>query len=54
MAHFTTCPNRQIRPKAIDFVLTLLQSELAVDIWVYLPIGFQEDTENESKQSHIL
>ena len=54
MAHFTTYPNRQIWPKAIDFVLTLLQSELDFNIWVYPPIGFQEDVENESKQYHIL
>jgi hypothetical protein len=35
--------------KAIDFVLEFLQAELDVNIWIYLPIGFQVDTENESK-----
>ncbi len=35
--------------KAIDFVLAFPQAELVVDIWMYLPIGFQVDTENESK-----
>jgi hypothetical protein len=35
--------------KAIDFVLAFPQAELDVDIWMYLPIGFQVDTENESK-----
>jgi hypothetical protein len=32
--------------KAIDFVLAFLQAELDVNIWMYLPIGFQVDTEN--------
>ncbi len=36
--------------KAIDFVLAFPQAELDVDIWMYLPIGFQVDTENESKR----
>ena len=40
--------------KAIDFVLAFPQAELDVDIWMYLPIGFQVDTDNESKQSHLL
>jgi hypothetical protein len=31
--------------KAIDFVLAFPQAELDVDIWMYLPIGFQVDTE---------
>ncbi len=35
--------------KAIDFVLAFPQAELDIDIWMYLPIGFQVDTENESK-----
>jgi hypothetical protein len=39
--------------KAIDFVLAFLQAEIDVNIWMYLPIGFQVDTENESK-SYIL
>ncbi len=35
--------------KAIDFILAFPQAELDIDIWMYLPIGFQVDTENESK-----
>jgi hypothetical protein len=35
--------------KAIDFVLAFPQAELDFNIWMYLPIGFQIDTENESK-----
>jgi hypothetical protein len=35
--------------KAVDFVLAFPQAELDVDIWIYLPIGFQADAENESK-----
>jgi hypothetical protein len=35
--------------KAIDFVLAFPQAELDVDIWMYLPIGLQFNTENESK-----
>jgi hypothetical protein len=31
--------------KAIDFVLAFPQAELDVDIWMYLPVGFQVDTE---------
>jgi hypothetical protein len=31
--------------KAIDFVLAFSQAELDVDIWMYLPICFQVDTE---------
>ena len=40
--------------KAIDFVLAFPQAKLDVNIWMYLPIGFQVDTDNESKQSHLL
>jgi hypothetical protein len=36
--------------KAIDFVLAYPQAELDVNIWMYLPIGFQVDPENESKR----
>jgi hypothetical protein len=39
--------------KAIDFVLAFPQAKLDVDIWMYLPIGFQVDTENESKCSSL-
>jgi hypothetical protein len=42
------------RHEAIDFVLTFPQAELDVNIWMYLPIGFQVDTDNESKQSCLL
>ncbi len=35
--------------KAIDFVLVFQQAELDDDIWMHHPIGFQVDTENESK-----
>ena len=35
--------------KAIGFVLAFPQAELDVNIWRYLPVGFQVDTENESK-----
>ncbi len=35
--------------KAINFFLTFPQAELDVHIWMYLPIVFQVDTENESK-----
>jgi hypothetical protein len=35
--------------KAIDFALAIPHAELYVDIWMYLPIGFQVDTENEYK-----
>ncbi len=34
--------------KAIDLVLAFPQAELDVDTWMYLPTGFQVDTENES------
>ncbi len=40
---------KELASKAIDFVLAFPQAELDVDIWVYFPIGFQVDTENESK-----
>jgi hypothetical protein len=36
--------------KSIFFVLAFQQAELDVNIWMYLPIGFQVDTENESKR----
>ncbi len=36
--------------KAIDFVLAFPQAMLDVDIWMYLQIGFQVDTKNESKR----
>jgi hypothetical protein len=39
----------KLEPKAIDFVLAFPQAELDVDIWMYLPIVLQIDTENESK-----
>ncbi len=39
----------KLESKAIDFVLAFPQAELDVNIWMYLPIGFQGDTENESK-----
>ena len=39
----------KLESKAIDFVLAIPQAELDVDIWMYLPIGFQVDTEKESK-----
>jgi hypothetical protein len=35
--------------KPIDFVLAFPQAELDIDNWIYLPIGFQVDTENNSK-----
>jgi hypothetical protein len=35
--------------KAIDFVLAFPQAEPDVNIWMYPPIGFQVDVENESK-----
>ncbi len=34
--------------KAIDFVLAFPKAELEVNIWMYLQIGFQVDTKNES------
>jgi hypothetical protein len=39
----------KLESKAIDFDLAFPQAELDVNIWMYLPIGFQVDTENESK-----
>jgi hypothetical protein len=39
--------------KAIDFILAFPQAELDVNIWMHLPIGFQVDTQHESK-SYIL
>ncbi len=41
-------PMYKFESKAIDFVLEFPQAELDIDIWMYLPIGFQVDTENES------
>ena len=42
--------------KAIDFVLAFPQADLDVDIWMYLPIGFQVDgqTEADSDRRYIL
>ena len=34
--------------KAIDFVLAFPQAELDVDIWMYLPIGFQVNCQTEA------
>jgi hypothetical protein len=39
----------KLESKAIDFVLTFPQAEFDVDIWMYLLLGFQVDTENECK-----
>jgi hypothetical protein len=39
--------------KAIDFVLAFRQAELDVNIWMYLPIGFYVDTENDSKSYNL-
>jgi hypothetical protein len=39
----------KLESKAIDFVLAFPQAELDVNIWMYPPISFQVDTENESK-----
>jgi hypothetical protein len=39
----------KLESKAIDFALAFPQAELDVNIWMYPPIGFQVDTENESK-----
>jgi hypothetical protein len=39
--------------KAIGFVIAFPQADLDVNIWMYLPIGFQIDIEKESK-SYIL
>jgi hypothetical protein len=39
----------KLESKAIDFALAFPQAELDINIWMYLPIGFQVDTENESK-----
>jgi hypothetical protein len=39
----------KLESKAIDFVLVFPQAKLDVNIWMYLPIGFQVDTENKSK-----
>ncbi len=42
--------------KAIDFVLAFPHVDLDVDIWMYLPIGFQVDgvTEDNSESKYIL
>ena len=41
---------------AIDFVLAFPQADLNVNIWMYLPIGFQVDgqTEEDSNKYYIL
>jgi hypothetical protein len=39
----------KLESKAIHFFLAFPQADLDVDIWMYLPMGFQVDTENESK-----
>ncbi len=39
--------------KAIDFVLAFPQAKLDVNIWMYLTIGFQVDTENESNVTSL-
>jgi hypothetical protein len=39
----------KLESKTIDFVLAFPQAELDIDIWIYRPIGFQVDTEIESK-----
>jgi hypothetical protein len=44
-----TAQIKELDSKAIVFVLAFQQVELDVDLWMYLPIGFQVDTENESK-----
>jgi hypothetical protein len=38
-----------LESKTIHFVIAFPQAELDVNIWMYLPIGFQVDIENESK-----
>jgi hypothetical protein len=44
-----TAPIKELDSKAIDFVLAFLQAKIDIDILMYRPIGFQVDTENESK-----
>ena len=46
----------KLESKAIDFVLAFPQADLDVDIWMYLPIGFQVDgeTEENSERHYIL
>ncbi len=39
----------KLESKAINFVLAFPPAELDVDIWMYPPISFQVDTENEFK-----
>ncbi len=43
-----TAQIKEFVSKAIEFVLAFPQAELYIDICMYLPIGFQVDTENES------
>ena len=38
-----------LHSKAIDIVLAFSQADLDVDIWMYLPIGFQVDGQTEKK-----
>ena len=46
----------KLESKAIDFVLAFPQADLDVDIWMYLPAGFQVDgqTEENSERRKIL
>ena len=46
----------RLESKAIDFVLAFPQADLDVDIWMYLPVGFQVDgqTEEDSNRHYIL
>ena len=43
-------------PKAIDIVPAFPQANLQVDIWMYLPIGFQVDVmpKTDSEAKYIL
>ena len=45
----------KLKSKVIDFVLAFPQADLDVDIWMYLPIGFEIDreTEEDSKRSYV-
>ena len=46
----------KLETKAIDFVLAFPRVDLDVDIWMYLPIGFQVDgeTAEDSERSYVL
>ena len=46
----------KLESKAIDFVLAFPQADLDVDIWMYLPAGFQVDgqTEDDSDRRYLL